>query len=271
MFLPLKDSLETLIEDAELSGDIDAAAIYFRDLNSTFWFGINEDDSYVTASLFKLPVAIAAYRQGEDDPFFFQRKAYYTQEIAKENNPAQGAAPSVLVVGKGYYIKDLVRLMIVDSDNGAKDLLIASIDKKHTEDVFDFSALIEPDVKRQYSLSPKNYSIFFRILYSGTYLSKENSNDLLKLLTESSFKDGIVSGVDSSVKVAHKFGLYVINRPTAGSPGEEELHDCGIIYHPRHPYLLCIMTKGKSDVSLKRFISKASQIVYKNVGADYDQ
>ncbi len=44
-----------------------------------------------------------------------------------------------------------------------------------------------------------------------------------------------------------------------------ELHDCGIIYYPRNPYLLCIMTKGQDFAKLSKIISDISSMVYNEI------
>ena len=44
-----------------------------------------------------------------------------------------------------------------------------------------------------------------------------------------------------------------------------ELHDCGIVYHPQNPYIICIMTKGGDINSEKLQIQKISKAVYNGV------
>lgn len=47
--------------------------------------------------------------------------------------------------------------------------------------------------------------------------------------------------------------------------GVVELHDCGIIYYPNNPYVLCVMTRGDSMEELKKIISTISLMTYKEV------
>ena len=104
-----------------------------------------------------------------------------------------------------------------------------------------------------------SYSNLFTILYNGYYLSNEMSQLSLELLSESTYKDGLVAGVPAGTRVAHKFGFY--NPPT----GESQLHDCGIVYHPRTPYVLCVMTSGPNIESEEAAISAISHLVYTSV------
>lgn len=57
---------------------------------------------------------------------------------------------------------------------------------------------------------------------------------------------------------AQKFGERV------NSLQEIELHDCGIIYYPKNPYLLCVMTKGNNLDNLKSAIKNIYSIVYQS-------
>jgi hypothetical protein len=44
-----------------------------------------------------------------------------------------------------------------------------------------------------------------------------------------------------------------------------QLHDCGIIYYPGNPYLLCVMTRGTDWSALEKTIQTISAMTYKEV------
>lgn len=77
------------------------------------------------------------------------------------------------------------------------------------------------------------------------------------MLSKTSFKKGLVAGVPKNIMVSHKYGerLYV-------DSNEAQLHDCGIIYFPQTPYLLCIMTRGENFAELENTIKEISKNVY---------
>ena len=83
----------------------------------------------------------------------------------------------------------------------------------------------------------------------------------MEILSKTTFKEGIVAGVPEGTVVAHKFGQFLSTTNTADGV---ELHDCGIIYYPDYPYLLCVMTKGNSLDELKNVIKGISKITYEN-------
>ena len=104
----------------------------------------------------------------------------------------------------------------------------------------------------------------FRILYNATYLGQDLSELALEFLAQSEFRSGLVAGVPAGIVVAHKFG----EKADAAS-GQVQLHDCGIVYHPANPYLLCVMSRGPDFESLDDLIADVSRTVYAEVEAQH--
>ena len=109
-------------------------------------------------------------------------------------------------------------------------------------------------------MSPDEYSLVFRVLYSSTYLSERYSEKALNLLSQAHYKGALVAGVPAGITVAHKFGDTTV----ANSP---ELHDCGVVYVPNDPYLICVMTKGSSFAGLQDTIKSVSANTYQQFTA----
>ncbi|MDP3764491.1 MAG: serine hydrolase [bacterium] len=221
------------------------------------WIGINEDDDYDSASLLKVPFMMAYFKKTEDDPTILSKKIYYAGDsISKDANSAQ--VPT-LIPNTYYSVEDLIRNMIVDSDNFSKKLLLENIDLNYVNSVFnelDFPLLSNEG----YKVSSKKYSLFFRTLYNATFLNREMSEEALNLLAQAEFKYGLRGGVPLEVPIAHKFGDYALYQNKKIS--QMELHDCGVVYYPNHPYFLCVMTRGKSLQALTEIIKEISGLVY---------
>jgi formylmethanofuran dehydrogenase subunit D len=83
-------------------------------------------------------------------------------------------------------------------------------------------------------------------------------------MSHSYFKIGIVAGVPKDIKVSNKFGEQIIFDKNSKEIIRVELHDCGIVYVPKNPYILCIMTKGKVYNDLSLAISQISKKVYES-------
>lgn len=264
VFSDIKGDIVSYLKKEEKKGNLYNYSLYVRDLSSGLWFGDYENESFFPASLFKLPIALAVYRQGEDDPSFLKRRVLYTQEISNINTAVQINSESNLVVGESYAVEDLVVDMIISSDNGAKNSLLSVIDVKYVDELFRSVTLINPSKTNTYIISSRQYALFLRILYGSSYLNEEHSELIMAMLAKTEFKDGIVAGVPGDIPVAHKYGVYEIEEKIDGmTKVTKQLHDCGIIYHEDRPYILCIMTKGKNSETLYKIIAKVSEMVYR--------
>jgi hypothetical protein len=263
MYSDIKSEIDSYLQDEKNKGNLYDYSFYFRDLNTSLWFGSNESEGFFPASLFKLPIAIAIYKEGEEDHSFLKNSVVYTEALAKKNQSVQVNAESSLVVGQAYTIEQLVERMLISSDNGAKDLLLSVVDMKYIDALFNVVSVVDPSSTTKYDISSRKYALFLRILYGSSYLDENHSELILKMLAESDFKDGIVAGIPKGIKISHKFGAYQFEEKINGETiTTQQLHDCGVVYHIDNPYLICFMTKGKDLSTLYRIISHVSSLVY---------
>lgn len=254
----LKKIITDHLDQAKSDSKINFASIYFRDLNNGPWFGINEKELFSPASLIKVPIMITYLKQAEKKPTLLSQQLSYSSAptLTKQYvTPLQ-----TLEIGSTYTIEDLIDKMIIYSDNKSYELLSSHLEpnlliKTYNDLGIDISlGLTNPSGN---IISVKDYASFFRILYNSSYLSKDFSEKSLQILTQVEYQDGLNAGIDPKITVAHKFG-----ERTYEDTGERQLHDCGIIYLPHKPYLLCIMTRGQDFDNLTKFIQTTSRLIF---------
>lgn len=269
--VPLKDKLNDLLGELERSGKIDEASVYFRRLNGGNLVSINGTARFSPASMLKVVVLMAYFKESETDATVLSRTLTYAG--AKDANRAQYWKPSAAIkAGQSYSVNELIEHMIVYSDNNAADLLVENIDPKILNGVYTDLGMRVPDpAKGLDDFTAKEYASFARVLYDATYLNRELSDKALEIMTRTEFKNGIVAGTPQDVTVAHKFGERITVDPS-GRILSYELHDCGIVYYPENPYLLCIMTKGtqeKAYAGLEDTIKQIAQATYTEAAHGY--
>ncbi len=236
-------------------------SVYFRDLSNGQWFGINEDDTFEPHSLLKVAYLIAFLKKVEKTPNFLESRLVYTPQLKSAIDKIPYENNSDLVVNQSYPVKTLLEKMIVQSDNVAKDILFNNTNTSDLVEVLTDLGIQIPE-KDTFVISAKTYASFFRILYNTTYLSRTSSEWALQLLNDSSFQYGLRGTLPKEIKIAHKYGIKATQNEGVGL----ELHDCGIIYKPNSPYLLCIMTRGYNAQGLSNTIAGISNVVYSKVG-----
>lgn len=261
----LKNNISKFISTKEDGNNISSVSVFFYDLNRGRWRGADQNSQYNPASMLKVVVMVAYLKESEVHPDVLKKYLVYTEAIDNfiKQNPFN--TPSDLKIGDGYTTDDLINKMIIDSDNGAEFLLLDNINQTYLDSIYNALNIENPNGKNDFTISPRAYSLFLRILYSSTYLNQANSEKALDILSKASFNDGLVALLPKEIVIAHKYGEYIVQQNNM--PEQIELHDCGIIYYPKNPYLLCIMTKGKDLNSLKFIIQNISSLVYQDYSA----
>jgi beta-lactamase class A len=265
VFDELHDQLTALIDREKASHNLTRMSIVVRDLSSSRWIGINENDLYAPASLLKVAVMMTYFAEAQENPEFLQQRYTFNDDSSPDDSEYFRSAVS-LQSGQSYTVQELLTDLIVHSSNSANVVLRAHEDEKRLSDLFSLLNIAKPPAAQLGDfMSPKDYSQFFRVLYNGTYLSPSYSEKALAMLAGVEFRDGLVKGVPQDVVVAHKFGERGLAASSANGVDRRELHDCGIVYAPNHPYLACIMTEGTSFTELANSIADASAIIYQQI------
>jgi hypothetical protein len=136
-------------------------------------------------------------------------------------------------------------------------VLAQVISRQELDDSYIDLGIEVPTDGDSYTMSVRTYASFFRILYNGTYLPHVTSEALLATLSESTFTEGIVSGVPHGTVVSHKFG-----ERTRAATEPAQLHDCGIVYKEKNPYALCVMLRGDDIDTLAKVIAEISKTIF---------
>lgn len=246
-----------LIKKLQEEKKAQSIAVYYRDLNNGPWFGINEEENFAPASLLKVSVLIAYLKKVENNANMLSNTLTYPKDKLEIPEPAQGLPP--LQPETEYSLESLLERMIVYSDNQAYTLLVNSIEGIELDKVHRDLGLTTPDnAYTENIISAKSYASLFRVLYNSSYLSRTMSEYALSLMSRANYSNGISSGLPQGIQISHKFGL----RGNLKESSEIQLHDCGIIYYPSKPYLLCVMTKGPDYEKLSESIAEISKNIY---------
>lgn len=264
-FSPFKKELQDYIDTQVSLGTASKIGFYFRDLNGARWFGINENEQFSPASLLKVPLMIAYYKFAETHPDVLDSTLWYGNTV-DANQGETFVSSNPIVAGQAYTVRELLSAMIEKSDNNATNLLSSHINKKSLSEVYTDLGLSVPygTSATVDFMSAKSYSYFFRVLYNATYVSRTHSEQALGLLAAPDFPNGLQASVPTTVEVAQKFGERTVLSPN-GAVQFRELHDCGIVYYPNQPYLLCVMTKGQNFDELSAVIRSVGKLIYKMI------
>ncbi len=253
------NAVNEVLSSAQTEYETDQASVFFRDLNNGPTFGINTQTRFAAASLLKVPIMIAYLKRLESEPGLFEKTIVHdpAKHINQQKVP-QINPPMPLQAGRGYTVNELIEIMITESSNSATNMLMETMpDINVLQILSDMGVPLYTEGGDSW-ITVEDYASIFRILYNATYLDHSKSNTALKFLTKTNFYSGLRAGVDENIMVAHKFGERAVG-------DLKQFHDCGVIYYYPRPYLLCIMTKGKSQKKQINLVATISRAVFETV------
>lgn len=246
-FVKLKQQLDTYTTSVK-----DPFGVYFEYLPSGVSIGENDTQEFIVVSLLKVPLVMAVYKnieQGTNRPGDMLT-------IAKADQDNKFGTLWEKPVGTKISLKNAIRLTLADSDNTAKNVLGDTLTSDDIADVFDYLDLPKDSKGQNIVVSPKDYSSILRSLFLSSYLSKEHSNEILSFLTQSKFTDKLPAGIPTNIPVAHKIGVY-----DAGDDSPQVYTDCGIVYVPERPYILCMMSQA-TESKARQYMVGVSRMIY---------
>lgn len=244
-YMDLKPQVETEINKFNATQNI---GLFLQDIKTGAWLGINEWEGFVPASLLKIPIAMTILKKVDRD------EIKLTDKIELAEGDLDKEAGNLYQKGAGVKLTvwEAIKIMILTSDNTAKNALKRQLDNAELNAVFAHVGIPNPyQPQNGQVVSPRGYSRIFKALYFATFLSAENSEKLLDLATDTQVESLISAAVPPEIQVSHKYG----ERP-------DGIADCGIIYLPTNPYFLCIMTRDIELPKAKNLINNISKIIF---------
>lgn len=258
-----QDRINNYINQEKAAKHVTDVSLYFRDLKQGPAWGINELDDFAPASLLKLPLALVYLTKADSDPQFLQKKLVFKpgpdfQTVDQTYKPKETIKPDV-----SYTIEELLERMLKYSDNNASALLETYLKQTGQEEMYRKTFLelgiIASNDAYDEIVGVRRYASIYRALYNSSFVNPDLSEKVLSWLINSDFEAGLRAGVPDDVSVASKFGERVLLDDT------KQLHDCGIVYYPSNPYLLCIMTRGYDFDDMSQIMGQISKDIYKEV------
>lgn len=219
----------------------------------------NENVVIPSASLIKVPIMAEILSQVKN------RKLSLNQRIVvKDEDKVPYSILSLLQTGNSYTLKDIITLMIIQSDNTATNLLI------HIAGIENINNLLKSINVRSTVLQRKmmdfearrqgmdNYTTaadiarIIELIFKGVLVDQEYSNMMINIMKEQLYNDMVHMYIPDDIVVAHKTGsLHGID------------HDAGIVYLDNCNYIFSILTwNAHNNSTSRRVVSEIHKIIY---------
>lgn len=246
---PLRVSLNEIVKRE--AGKQNEATIYFEYLNTGANIVVNSDLRVLPASLTKLPLALTVMKKVEDGEWRLDDELVLLPGDANSGSGTLHDRP----VGTRFTIEILLKALLQESDNTAFNIFSRNLKPEEhlaTHEALGIAELFDAEGR----ISAKEYSRFFRTLYTASFLNRESSHALLTWLSESTFDEFLSATVPENVPFPHKFGINVNNRVFL---------DSGIGYIPNRPYLITVLIHRAGNPERKQFDREESARIMKEI------
>jgi len=234
-------------------------SIYFEYLPTGGNISVNKDVAFYPASLVKIPMSIAVMKKIEKEEWKLSNELIL---MASDKNPGFGQLYKESI-GTRFSIENLLKELLINSDNTAHQIFYRNISNDELFKVHEHLG-IEDAYNSKGAITVKNFSTFFRSLYMASYLNAENSNYLLKVMSQSSAKEYLSAGLPEDIIFAHKIGV----------DEEKKIYsDSGIVYINKRPYLLTVAILNKTNQTegdTKKIMHEISSKVYEYISTQYE-
>ncbi|MEK6299817.1 MAG: serine hydrolase [Acidobacteriota bacterium] len=251
----------------------ETVAVAFHDLGTGAGLLINPDQSFHAASTMKVPVMMELYRQKEAGKFSLDDQVPIKNDFA---SIADGSRYSLSPdddseltlykrVGQTASVRELLHLMITVSSNLATNILIERVGAANVVRLMrryganhirvlrgvEDSKAFERGMNN--TTTARDLMILLRRIAEGRGVSQRASDEMLKVLLDQKFSEGIPSGLPGAARVAHKTGSIT-----------KLYHDAAIVLLPsRKPYVLVVLTRGLEDEKrAHKLVADISREVY---------
>lgn len=261
----LADRLKPLIEahDGEVS-------VLVRHLGSGKQFAVYDERVMPTASLIKVAVLVAAYREADAG-----RLDLTTKVELKESDkvPGSGVLTKHFSGGATLSLRDLIRAMIVWSDNTATNLVINQIGLERIAEVmaelgfketrihslvFRGKTSIDPARSEEFGLGRTTAAEMSRLLetiYNRTAASSASCDAMLSHLRACENNERLAMHFPAGTAFAHKTGSVDSVRTEAG-----------ILETDAGPIIICALTAKNKDQSWKS--TNAANVLLGKIGQE---
>jgi beta-lactamase class A len=205
-------------------------SIFVRNLQDGRSAATNENEVYYAASLFKLGILYEVYRQRDAGLIELDTLITLEQKYAEHN---LGTMEDLgLVAGDFVTIGDAARAMTIASDTPTGVLLQDTVGCKLADETLASLGIgTTRFCNRELPATAADMAVLMTAVAGGAGVSEVSRNEMLSLLSQEYYRQGVIAGVPPGTAVAHKSGSY------SGAT-----HDVALVWGSAGPYVIAVLT-----------------------------
>ncbi|MFN0070202.1 MAG: serine hydrolase [Chloroflexota bacterium] len=248
---PFLDSgLEAVVRRAAVAPG--KVSVSIRNITTGAQAEVNGEEVFPAASLFKLPVLVEVVKQ-----YRLRRFLLDDQVLIRNEHWTDGSGILQARIGERFPVRELLRLMIAESDNIAALALIDLVGVENINRTMLSIGLEWTKVQDRRSnrllhvTTARDMGMLLEVLATGQLVDHETSEEAVRLLELKQAQNWLDDRLPWFTRVAHKWGELPSVR-----------HDAGILFTPRSTFVVVVMTQGADVASSGDVISNVSRAAF---------
>ncbi|MBN1621967.1 MAG: serine hydrolase [Endomicrobiales bacterium] len=244
-------------QSSEFSGEV---GIFVKDLWTGKTIKINSNMLFPSASLVKVPIMAALFQAQEDGILDF------SDEIALKRRHKVWAKHGLYRkrVGTKYTIEQLIKHMIVTSDNTATNMLVEVLGFDYLNEKFAEFGIYDTNLCRgvmelklrrrgiENYTTAEDMALLLEKIYKKELVSSKASKRMLEILKSQRVNDRIPYLLPDDLDVAHKTGSL-----------KDTISDVGIVFTSKGDFIICVLTLNEKNWrKAKKFIRDIAAHTY---------
>jgi beta-lactamase class A len=246
---------ESAIQKQIASSGADVA-VYFQSLDGTARWASHADDPFHAASTMKIPVMIELFHQVQqgklklDDSLVIKNEFHSIVDGSTYRLNAEDDSEFTLYRSEGQTrtLRQLCNLMITVSSNLATNLIIEKLGVENIRAIVHQLGADGTNVLRgvedgkafekslNNTTTATGLGTLLLAVANGKAVDPESSRQMVEILEQQKFNEGIPAGLPPGILIAHKTGEIT-----------KIHHDAAIVYAKR-PYVLVILVRGLAQI-----------------------
>jgi beta-lactamase class A len=234
----------------------------------------NTFKQYRAASLIKVPLAIAFLQGVEKGKLSLDAILTLDDSSKVLDGSSQHGSIDKSEIGTQFLADAVLDEAMTKSDNSATNMLIeyAGMDavnqlmeKKGYRMTVLARKMADSEAKKRGEENytcPQDIVSMFDALHRGEILPDKYCKKLLEIMGKSVFEDKLTRDLPDDIVVPRKGGVVGEFRDAEGKVYPVSVHDAGVVYAPKSPYVIAVFTEGMEKDAAKDFIAKTSRKVF---------
>ncbi len=240
----LEPGVEEVKKAVESYGGV--AGVYVRDLKGGWGYGVRPDEEFFSASVIKVPVMVAVYREIDEGKLSLSD----TFTTRPEDWASGAGSLQWETAGTPHTVEDYLSRMITQSDNVAANALVRIVGgrayvNKVARSMEASDTLLYEKITSERAIitaldnrtTPRDMTTMLQQIANGKAASPESCKAMVELLRENTLESWLEAGIPKEVAVANKAGwIYKV------------YDEVGIVFHRKRPYAVAILSEaGPAD------------------------